>query len=108
MKTSNFQSSQTFRGLNLSKVNLQDMEKVIRPCINGLKKLAKKADISLESSAKLQEFEHYKTPRPVINIIIKPLEGIKSKTAISQYSMIIDNMKKQSLLNITKKLIKIL
>ena len=104
MKISNIHNGQTFRGLNLSKVTPQDMKRVIEPCLTGLKKLAKKADIRLESSAVLQKFEHFQTPRPTINIFIDPYEGIKSKMALSGYSMIINkkNIQKKALLKIIK------
>ena len=85
------------------------MERVITPCLKKLKSLAKKADIEISSSTAMQEFEHFKSPRPVLNISVNSLDKLKAKAATSNYSMVVDerNIKKHTILDIVKSAIKL-
>ncbi|MBQ7450005.1 hypothetical protein IJS77_01195 [bacterium] len=108
MKINNIQNSRTFKGLNIGKVNSPDRQRVIIPCIEKLRALSKKADIEISSSNIMQEFEHFKSPRPALNISVKPLDNIKAKIASANYTMIIDNesIRKKTLLRLIKKAVR--
>ena len=92
MKITKIQNNQNFRGLNLAKTSPDNIiyERAIAPCLKGLKALSKKADITITSATALEEAEHFISPRPAFNISVKPLKGMRSKIAVSNYSLIID------------------
>ena len=101
----NAQYNRSFKGLNLAKVTRkEDMKRVIKPCLKELRELAKKADIELESSSVMQEFEHYRTPRPALNISVIPFITLNAKAAISKYSMPLTdkNIKSRNLLRLIR------
>ena len=110
MKVTSIQNSWSFKGLNTDKVNDTDMRRVVTPCIKKLKELSKKADISLASSSVMKEFDHFRSPRPTLNILIKPLDKLNSIVDFSNYVMVIDEkkIKDKTLLQIIKKAIKII
>ena len=87
----NIQNNQPFKGLNLTKVNPEDIKRVIVPCVKGLERLAKKADITIESTTILQKFKNYQTPKSALNISVIPFDTLNAKVAISNYSMLITN-----------------
>ena len=112
MKITNIQNSQSFKGLNLvNKLNTKaNMDRVIQPCIGELRTLAQKADITLELSSLTQIFKHFQTPRQTINIKVKPLDGVKSKMAVQNYSMFLDDeiIKNRSVLKIVRNAVSML
>ena len=106
MKVSNIKNSQTFRGLNISKVTRhEDMNRVIKPCLKELKILAKKVDIEIESSTLVEEFEHFKSPRQVLNITIKPIKKTKERIAKLTNTIFLndENVKDKSILDVIKR-----